>query len=404
MISINNKRWDKVRSSDIRKLLSDEFEENCFFELKADDVSPDKLAVEISAFANTYGGYILLGVNDDKTIGGCKKWTEQRIQGTFHDNITPTPIFDVRKFKVDGKRIYVIKIEEGTMPPYITNKGGIYERISSGSCKIKDSIRLSQLSQKKTNNLKSIKEKIELEKIELNISEPNNFCGYIDIGFSVVCSEATNLQKNFFNINFESIKAILDEAAPYCSISRVGLSYVFGAGKIGIKDNKGNNKLLPAGLNNFIEIMADGSVRCRVILTSDHSDSEKVNILHTNFFIQNIYKRIFKELLGEDFARIFVHAHKYERLTVFKQFTPYYKFDDYEKNQRYIEYLKQHQFKYGNNIIMVGNRIPANDYTLIDKLLFDNRKEEYNAENLFDELFGLYYYNLGYIDLLPYSE
>lgn len=404
MISINNKSWDKVRSSDIRKLLSDEFEENCFFELKSDDVSPEKLAAEISAFANTYGGYILLGVNDDKTIGGCQKWTDQRIQGTFHDNITPTPIFDVRKFKVDGKRIYVIKIEEGTMPPYITNKGGIYERISSGSCKIKDSIRLSQLSQKKANNLKSIKEKIELEKIELNNSEPNNFCGYIDIGFSVVCSEKTNLQKNFFDINFENIKAILDEAAPYCSISRVGLSYVFGVGKIDINADKENNTLLPAGLQNFIEIAADGSVRCRVILTSDHSYSEKVNISHTHFFIQNIYKRIYRELLGEDFARIFVHAHKYERLTVFKQFTPYHKFADYEDNQLYIEYLKQHQIKYGNNIIMVGNRIPANDYILIDKLLFDDRKEEYNAENLFYELFGLYYYNLGYIDLLPCRE
>lgn len=117
MININNKSWDKVRSSDIKKLLSDEFEENCFFELKADDVQPEKLASEISAFANTYGGYILLGVNDDKTIGGCQKWTEQRIQGTFHDNITPTPMFDVRKIKIDDKRIYVIKIEEGTMPP-----------------------------------------------------------------------------------------------------------------------------------------------------------------------------------------------------------------------------------------------------------------------------------------------
>lgn len=404
MININNKSWDKVRSSDIKKLLSDEFEENCFFELKADDVQPEKLASEISAFANTYGGYILLGVNDDKTIGGCQKWTEQRIQGTFHDNITPTPMFDVRKFKIDDKRIYVIKIEEGTMPPYITNKGGIYERISSGSCKIKDSIRLTQLSQKKTNNLKRIKEKIELEKIELNISEPNNFCGYIDIGFSVVCSEKTNLQKNFTNINFEKIKEILDEAAPNCNISRVGLSYVFGAGKIDIKDDKGNNMLLPAGLRNFIEVMADGSVRCRVILTSDHAYSEEVNISHTHFFIQDIYKRIYKELLGEDFARIFVHAHKYERLTVFKQFTPYHRTDNFEDNQRFIENLKKYQIKYGNNSIMIGNRIPANDYLLIDRQLFDIYKEKYNAKNLFDELFYFCNHNLGYIKFYPYDE
>ncbi|MBQ3161848.1 MAG: ATP-binding protein [Oscillospiraceae bacterium] len=404
MININNKSWDKLRSSDIRKLLSEEFEENCFLELKADDVSPEKLAHEISAFANTYGGYILLGINDDKTIGGCKKWNEQKINGTFHDNITPTPNFDVKKFRLNDKTIYVIKIEEGTMPPYITNKGGIYERISSGTCKITDSIRLSQLCQKKDNHLKRIKERIELDKIELNVGEPNNFCGYIDIGFSVVCSEATNLQKNFFNINFEKIKAILDEAAPYCSISRVGLSYVFGVGKIDIKDDNGNNLLLPAGLQNFIEIMADGSVRCRVILTSDHSYSEKVNISHAFFFVQDIYKRIYMELLGEDFARIFIQAHKYERVTVLKQFTPYRKSDNPIDNQQNIEYLEQHQNKYGNNSVLVGNRIPTLDYVLIDKQLFDKNNEKYDAENLFHKLFFCFNYNLGYIDTPPYRE
>ena len=108
-------------------------------------------------FANTYGGYILLGVNDDKTIGGCKKWTEQRIHITIHDCITPTPNFDVRKFTSKGRHIFVIKIEEGAMPPYITNRGDIYERVSSGSFPIKDSTRLNQLYQKKKDELIRVK-------------------------------------------------------------------------------------------------------------------------------------------------------------------------------------------------------------------------------------------------------
>ena len=205
MININNKSWDEVSSIDIEHLLSEEFEENCFFELKADDESPEKIAKEISSFANTYGGYILLGINDDKTIGGCEKWNEQRIHVTIHDSITPTPNFDVKKIKIGDKKIYVIKIEEGTIPPYITNKGEIYERISSGAFKIKDSIRLSQLSQKKDNQLKRIKEKIELDKIILSTNNSNNLCGYLDMGFSVVCSEKTTLQKNFYNLNLEKI-------------------------------------------------------------------------------------------------------------------------------------------------------------------------------------------------------
>jgi len=72
MVNINNKPWDKLRFRDIEKFLSESGDENFFFEFKSDDEEPKKLIKEISAFANTYGGYILLGVNDDKTIGGCK--------------------------------------------------------------------------------------------------------------------------------------------------------------------------------------------------------------------------------------------------------------------------------------------------------------------------------------------
>lgn len=401
MININNKSWNKLRSSDIRKLLSEDFEENFFFELKADDESPDKLIKEISAFSNTYGGYILLGINDDKSIGGCKKWTEQRIHVTIHDSITPTPNFDVKKLQIDDKTIYVIKIEEGTMPPYITNKGEIYERISSGSFKIKDSIRLSQLSQKKDKQIQKIKEKIELDEIFFNPNRPHNFCAYLDMGFSVVCSEKTNLQKNFFNINFDKIKAILNEGGNDCSISRVGFSYIFSVGGITIKDVDGKNMLLPTGLRNFIEVVDDGSVKCRVILVTDNSYIEKANISSINFYIYNIYKRIYKELLGENFSKIFIHAHKFERLTVLKQFIPYYKSDNLQENNKFTEYLKQHQTKYGNNLIIVGSRIPENEYELIDRRLFNIYNEKYNNENLFYELFRLSNHNLGYIDFPP---
>ncbi len=398
MININNKSWNKLRSSDIRKLLSEEFEENCFFELKADDVSPEKLAHEISAFANTYGGYILLGINDDKTIGGCKKWNEQKINGTFHDNITPTPNFDVKKFRLDDKTIYVIKIEEGTMPPYITNKGGIYERVSSGTCIIKDSIRLSQLSQKKENQLKRIKEKIELKEIIIDTSTAGNFCGYLDMGFSVICSEETNLFKNFWNLDLEKVSNYIRNYHSDFSISRVGYSYVISIGKLTIADME--YPLFPAGMQNFIEIMSDGSVRCRVLFTID-SDTRSVNISHINFLVCNIFKKIYKMLLGNDFDKIFICAYKYEKLTVLKQFIPYYHYEKEEDNLMYLDYLKMHKQKYGNNFIITGNRIPPSEYILIDKRFFDLCKNKYNTDNLISFLFNVANYNLGYIDLPP---
>ena len=76
MININNKEWGKLRLSDIQKHLSGDDDESFFFEYKEDDVKPDHLIKEVSAFANTYGGYIIIGVNDNKEIIGCSKWTE----------------------------------------------------------------------------------------------------------------------------------------------------------------------------------------------------------------------------------------------------------------------------------------------------------------------------------------
>ena len=98
MININNKPWDKVRKADIAEQLNKLEEETFFFELKRDEVTSDHFIKEVSALANTYGGYIFLGVDDDKQIYGCSKWTEQRIHSVMHDCITPTPNFDVKSF------------------------------------------------------------------------------------------------------------------------------------------------------------------------------------------------------------------------------------------------------------------------------------------------------------------
>ena len=92
MININNKVWNLLCADDIQNFLFGGGEENFFFEFKADQETPSKLVKEISAFANTYGGYLFLGVNDDKTISGCLEWNEQRIHSTIHDSISPTPI------------------------------------------------------------------------------------------------------------------------------------------------------------------------------------------------------------------------------------------------------------------------------------------------------------------------
>lgn len=83
MININGKQWDQITKEDIEILLAGDNDENFFFEYKNDDVDNKKLIKEISAFSNTYGGYIIIGVDDDKKISGCSKWNEQKIHTTI---------------------------------------------------------------------------------------------------------------------------------------------------------------------------------------------------------------------------------------------------------------------------------------------------------------------------------
>ena len=399
MLNINNKAWDALRSKDITKFLSGLDDETFFFEFKSDDEAPAKLVKEISAFSNTYGGYIFLGINDDKTIGGCKKWNEQRIHTTIHDSLTPTPTFDVKKFKPKGKTIFVIKIEEGSMPPYITSKGQIFERVSSGSFPINDSGKLAQLYNKRQDQLTKIQRKIELPEIRLDSSCPSNLCGYVDLGFSLTCSEQTEFQKHFFKYDLTPISNYFKADGSKFSISRVGNSIIVSVGEASASDNNGRKAKLNDGVHNFIEIMCDGSVRCRVILAAISGD-EKVDITSISIALKQ-FEDIYTLIFGEYIAKIFISAYRYDKLTVVKQFVPYYRLAESESEKArktFGSYLPKHQTKYGNNIIISSNRVPKNDFMLLDKRAFDEYGLDFSSQALISELFQSVFINLGYID------
>ena len=400
MVNINSKPWEELQFKDVQDYLSDpDSNENCFFEYKIDKVEPAKLVKEISAFANTYGGYIFLGVDDNKNIVGCTAWNEQRIHITIHNGITPTPQFDVKCFSTDDKIIYVIKIEEGAMPPYITNKGDICERVSSGSCVVTESGKLNQMYHKRADQLLHIKSQIELPEVEA-AKLPNNVFGYWDFGFSVVTSEQTNLQKNFYTIDLEPIAKYLREINPEFSITRVGYSYVFGMGSATVRTQNGKVVPTAAGVHDFMEIMLDGSVRGRLLLIATPETAD-VDITSLFYYSSSFLRKVYSLIFGDGYSDIFVYAQKYEKLTVLKQFVPFYKLgteDSESDKNRYREYLENHKRKYGNNLIMTSNRIPKSDYEIIDRKYFDELNMAYNTGNLYRELFYSAFMNLGYID------
>lgn len=395
MISINNKDLSKLKFSDVQKFLNDfDVEEDFFIEFKSDMIVNKDLVKEICAFSNTFGGYIFLGVEDDKSITGCTSWTEERINTVIRDSISPIPVFDIKKVtKNNNIKIYVIKVEEGMMPPYVTNKGVIYERISSGSFPVSNIASINMMIDKRKDNLHKIENKLYIDPIHGDI---NNLCGYLDFGFSLLTKDIDVISKKISNANFEKISEILRKYDDLYSISKVGYSICVTLGdvKLGSTNQHINT---PAGLSNFFEILPDGSFRSRIILASS-SDNNIVPI-NSIFSIEDIFREIYFVIFGDIIEENFVEARCYEKLVTLKTFEPRIiaNLDD----PAYHELIKYHELqrkKYGSNIVANSNRVPMNGFYVINRYEMENRKIKYNASNLLRQLFMTSYYTLGYID------
>ncbi len=397
MININNKIWDKLRLKDIEKYLDTiDDDETFFIEFKEENIRNTQLTKEISAFANSFGGYILLGVNDSKKIVGCSNiWTELKINTIICNGISPTPHFDIKKFDLENsKKLYIIKVEEGTNPPYITNDGYIYHRVSSSSDRVKDANTLNNLYLRNQNNIKKIEDKIYIPEISGTI--PNNLCGYIDFGFSLTSKNIEKTKEKVRKADIEKISEKLKDYKQKYSISKVGYSLSITIGEPIMK--MGDNPILTTGgLSNFMEILPDGSFRCRIIICSETDSSIAYISLIT--MIHSLFKEIYAIVFGNNFVSNFIEAKKYEKLTVLKLFQPKIAVTGESKYvEKFNKLFNDHIIKYGNNIIANNNRIPLNGFINIDKSLFDLNKVKFNNDNLYGQLFYTSYFLLGYID------
>lgn len=403
MILINNKEFSKLRFSDIEKFLCDYDEEESFFiELKNNNISTKDLVKEICAFSNTFGGYVILGVEDNKDITGCIDWTEEKINNTIRNLMNPTPLFDVKKLSKNNKKIFIIRVEEGNLPPYVTNKGIIYERISSSSFPVKDSSSINRMLDKRKDSIKKIENKLYIPKIAGNV---NNLCGYLDFGFSVSTRDIRKITQKLLNANYEKISDILKKSKSEYSISKVGYSICITIGDVSY-GNEHIDLLVPAGLNNFMEILPDGSVRGRIILTAPAS-SNKLNVVAsgTISMMYSIFREVYSNIFNNNYCSNFIEARCYEKLNTLKLFNSQIIVDSSDEfYDKFNQYHSEHVKKYGSNKIINSNRIPMNDFLVIDKRYFQERNIKYNDENLFNELFYSSYFLLGYIDKLKIND
>lgn len=402
MVNINGKEWALLESADIQAVLSEQdFDESFYFEFKDDKVTTKKLMEEVSAFANTFGGYIFIGISDDKQIEGCSNWNEQRIHTTLHDSITPTPSFDVKKFTCRDATVYVIRIDEGAEPPYITSSGKIYERLSSGSFTIKDSVRLSQIYNKREQLLLKLERKISIPAVA---EKNSNIYGYIDTGFALVLSDVQEACNVFDRVDLGEVAKKISGKMTSFNLSRIGNSIVYTPD--GLSTPQGQ---LPAHTNNFLEIMADGSARMRILLINNNQNDSSVNMVYAGTVL-NLFKDAYTYIMGDLFPSKMVYAKKYESLTVRKQFNPTVFYDDailevhpewQADNERMLASARNYRLTFGNDIVVTDDRIPKTGLYTIDKRQMESwGVEEYTAEAIIDELFLSRFVGLGAASIL----
>jgi len=104
---------------------------------------PDKIMKEVVAFANSKGGHLLIGVDDNGTIGGLKFAEEEQyvVDKAIKKHCRPIVQYQKRIIKLSEKRsVLAYRIYESKSKPHFwvedpTKKGWAYVRVDDKSVK-----------------------------------------------------------------------------------------------------------------------------------------------------------------------------------------------------------------------------------------------------------------------------
>jgi predicted HTH transcriptional regulator len=94
--------------------------ENIQCEFKRKFSTPEKIAREMIAFANTKGGYLLFGIDDDKSVIGVEseKETTELVKDAAENYCEPHLDFEVEFKEIKGKEIVIVSIPESNKKPH----------------------------------------------------------------------------------------------------------------------------------------------------------------------------------------------------------------------------------------------------------------------------------------------
>lgn len=107
--------------------------ENAAVEFKRGDVRSENLAREMIAFSNSYGGTIVLGIDDNYSVLGVDhdRNYEEWVANIARNNVVPPVNISCRTIVFKERKIVLVEVPKGKDRPYQDNSGRFYIRVGS---------------------------------------------------------------------------------------------------------------------------------------------------------------------------------------------------------------------------------------------------------------------------------
>jgi len=147
-MSIFSKQVSQITTADLQELIDEKAVENVRLEFKRKEPSKDEEKKKLSSFANTYGGYLVIGAEADSKDGKVTKMpgvenvkgVKQRLVQWCYDSVFPPLHPEVSEPITapsdSGCFCYVVYVAESEQTPHFINgRKGIYVRTNEFSQK-----------------------------------------------------------------------------------------------------------------------------------------------------------------------------------------------------------------------------------------------------------------------------
>jgi hypothetical protein len=165
----------KLEANDLEKLKSEKVAEGWYVEYKSDFPPKNKkVGHSIASFANSEGGWYIIGVKDEdetniaKEIVGIDlegKMPKEKLASIIKDYIEPIPYFESILVKISEKKgVLIVKVIKGEESPYLTRDGKVYQRIGE----VSDPVAITDVHTMRKLYERSENTKLKIEKFSQN--------------------------------------------------------------------------------------------------------------------------------------------------------------------------------------------------------------------------------------------